>query len=183
LGVYYFLRGRPLWLQAYTLQIERGQEPEGGRQLDEAVKRLHRQALVEFRRAEQAFRKALELDAEDVLARNNLGATFQMEGQFARAEAQYRRVLARDDYHVTYYNLGNVHLTRKQWRQAEAAYREAIRRYPQNAGSHAQLAMALLQQSRLAEAEREAQEARNQGLTDHYIFEELRKRGETRRLP
>ncbi|HEB02218.1 MAG TPA: tetratricopeptide repeat protein, partial [Nitrospirae bacterium] len=72
-------------------------------------------------------------------ARHNLGVLYEKTGDYAKAEEEYRLVLAAKEMPKVYANLGNA--LRKQGRSAEArdAYRSAIRMDPAGTGPYIML--------------------------------------------
>ena len=85
--------------------------------------------LGRFAEAEQAYRRAIEIDSDYAVPWYNLGSLLQVHlGRFAEAEQAYRRAIEIDPNHVSSWNnLGNLlqdHLAR--YAEAEQAYRRAI---------------------------------------------------------
>lgn len=81
--------------------------------------------------ADQSLRILLEYNADDPDAINRMGHVHRLRGEFAEAEARYRRVLelAGDDQSlqaVAYENLGSVLEDRGDLAGAEAMYRKAL---------------------------------------------------------
>jgi Flp pilus assembly protein TadD len=84
--------------------------------------------------AEQAYRRAIELDPEDANSWNNLGRLLHRLNRFAEAEVAYRQAIELDPQDsVLWEGLGDLladHLNRCT--EAERAYRHAIELDPQN---------------------------------------------------
>jgi tetratricopeptide (TPR) repeat protein len=145
-------------------------------------------AGIRFERLRYSGRKEYE-KADDALA------------LYDRAEDEFKQALLLDDYYVAHYNLGNVYLARANlyrlqsrwqspgreaketkekaeqlWSDAGKEFQQAVELYPANSASRAQLAAVFLAQGKIKDALIWARQAREQGLTDHYIYEELRRR-------
>ena len=93
------------------------------------------QYLKRYHEAEQAYRKAIEIDPEDANPWNNLGKLLSNKlNSYEDAEQAYRKVIELDPEDVTAWNnLGNL-LTKFLMRfdEAEQAYRQAIKISPDN---------------------------------------------------
>ena len=100
-----------------------------------------------------AYRRALELDADLADAHVNLGRLYHLAGERGRAEAHYRDAvrLAPDDP-IPHFNLGV--LMEEQGRREEAvhAYRQAVSRDPDFADAHCNLGLLLESLGRRQEA-------------------------------
>jgi tetratricopeptide (TPR) repeat protein len=68
----------------------------------------------------------------------NLGVSYEQKGEFENALKEYR--LAAKQLPGAYLYLGNVHFLKKEWAEAEKNYKEAIKKDPQNADAHNNLA-------------------------------------------
>jgi tetratricopeptide (TPR) repeat protein len=206
LSLAHVARGTRYWLEADDRLFRtslRAKNPRRAREQpsprDKVTNRLYEEAGEEFR-------KALAVDPGELLALNDLGTVnlALARGKVAQgksgypaalalldeAERQYRKALARDDYHIAHHNLGNTYILRaniygfqhrKDQREqdlarAEDEYREALRLYQSSIGSMAQLAAVLLAQGKTDDAVSFAKQARAQGLIDHYVYDEMRKR-------
>jgi tetratricopeptide (TPR) repeat protein len=88
----------------------------------------------------------------------NLGVTYEREGEFDNAIKEYSLAAKKLPRALLY--LGNAHLQKKEWREAEGYYRRAIREEPENADACNNLAwLYYLKKENLEEAEKLAQRA------------------------
>lgn len=127
-----------------------------------------------YDRARQELLRALELQPDMVLALNNLGTTC---GQLNRSDAaQYfqRAAELNAAYPYAYANLGTLYFNQGKYRDAEAAYRQAVQREPRNGAFYALLAYSLaFQKNRKEEARAAAGEAIQRGVTRHPAYDKL----------
>ena len=78
---------------------------------------------------------------------NDLGLSYERQGELDRAASEYRRSLSHDPrYAIARVNLGNVHAHAGRWAEAEQCYRRALRDHPDDADAMNNLATALLAQ-------------------------------------
>ena len=63
---------------------------------------------------------------------NNLGAVYQRQGDFAKAEELYKESIARVDYYLAYENLAILLQKRGDKQEIETFLREALQKFPQN---------------------------------------------------
>ena len=111
-----------------------------------------------YAEAEQAFRKALELDPYMTDAHNYLGVTLAELGRYGEAEAEYRRALEDAAYpmpELVYLNLGILYATQKRDEEAIATLRRAVEINPRFYKGHFELAAVLDRQGQVQEAARE----------------------------
>ena len=88
----------------------------------------------------------------------NLGVTYEQQGDFDNAIKQYK--LAAKNLPRANLYLGNAHFQKKEWKEAEGFYREAIELEPDNADAHNNLAwLYYTRKENLDQAERLAQKA------------------------
>lgn len=125
--------------------------------LDCFSKALEAQQVEDLTKAEELYRKALELAPNDAVAYNNLGTVlFSDASRSTEAEAAYRKSIELDpSYGDSYYNLGLL-LEKDPTRaaEAEAAYRRSIELDPNYAPTHYNLGNVLERDAtRSAEAE------------------------------
>ncbi len=93
-----------------------------------------------------AYRRCLELQADYLPARYNLGVALSDLQQFAAAESELRAVLAAEASHAAAHcTLGYLYGQQTRYREAIAHYEQAIQLEPQNAKAHHSLGMNLLQ--------------------------------------
>jgi tetratricopeptide (TPR) repeat protein len=143
-----------------ALRLDRKTAP-AWRGLGEAFAELDRDG-----EAEDAMRRAVDLDPDDLVnysalggfyfahgryaeaagiygrmaqhpgagasAWNGQGAAFYMMGQFDRAAAAYREVVAREPSASAWSNIGSMYYYNGQYQDAVVAYREAIAQTPEN---------------------------------------------------
>jgi tetratricopeptide (TPR) repeat protein len=123
--------------QAIFAEVLRSKEAEGRQANKEAAAAArHLGALAymnDTKAALAAYRKAVELDPDDVEGWNVLGALLSRIGELAQAEKAYRKVLALAEAHQdkkkqawAYGNLGNVYYTRGDLDKAKEMYRKAL---------------------------------------------------------
>ncbi|MFM8333598.1 MAG: tetratricopeptide repeat protein [Candidatus Methylumidiphilus sp.] len=104
--------------------------------------------------AEAAFRKALELDPQNVSAWGNLGVILAGENRPVEAEAAFRKALELDPQSADAWNgLGNLLSDRKRLAEAEDAHRKALELDPQHVLAWEGLGNVLSSQSCPTEAE------------------------------
>lgn len=88
----------------------------------------------------------------------NLGVAYEQKGEFDHAIKQYE--LASGKLPIAYLYLGNAYFQKKEFPKAETNYKKAIRRIPQNADAHNNLAwLYYTQRNHLDEGERLALKA------------------------
>ena len=107
----------------------------------------------------------------------SLGVTYEQQGDFDNAIKEYN--LAAKKLPRAFLYLGNAHFQKKEWKKAEAYYRLAIEKQPDNADAHNNLAwLYYTRRENLDEAEKLAQRALilNPGKGDLYrdTLEKLR---------
>lgn len=100
-------------------------------------------------RAEEAYRKAIELDPRLATALTNLGNLRLVAGDRAEAEAMYRRALAADPSQAEApYNLAYLLVERGVHHEAVPLFERALSLKPDFAEAHFNLAMALTELGR-----------------------------------
>ena len=101
----------------------------------------------------QAYRDALALEPEHVMANNNLGFALLQQGKLDDARAALEKALAKEPTHVrALKNLGFVHLQAKRLDDAAAAYGKALAQAPDDIVAHSSLARIRFLQGRDADA-------------------------------
>jgi len=91
---------------------------------------------------------------------NDLGVSYQADGELDLALREYRRAAELDDrWARPLINGGNVLATQQQWPQAAKQYRDALQRQSEQAEAMNNLAWVLLQQGDLAQARHWAERA------------------------
>jgi tetratricopeptide (TPR) repeat protein len=115
-------------------------------------------------RAEQAYRKALELDSELVEAWVNLGGVLMLKWDFRGSmEANREALKRRDDLLLAHYNLGQAHLYLGEAEGVVQANRRVVELDPDHAQGHYFLAVGLLATNKVLEARRQLARARELG--------------------
>lgn len=94
-----------------------------------------------------------------------LGTAYEAQGLREEAVAQYEAAVRRDPaYAEGWLALGNMHFTAGRLKEAETAFRKALKAVPHHPGAGNNLAMAILERKgSLPEAEALAQDALGQG--------------------
>jgi tetratricopeptide (TPR) repeat protein len=88
----------------------------------------------------------------------NLGVTYEQQGEFDNAIKEYN--LAARKLPRAFLYLGNAHLQKKEWKEAEGFYRKAIREEPENADAYNNLAwLYYMKKENLDQAEKLVQRA------------------------
>jgi len=122
--------------------------------------------------AEQAFRKAVELDPKNVYGYNGLGIALANQGKLDEAIACYNEALRLDPDHAeSHSNLGAALTTQGRLDEAVAHYAEAVRLKPKYVEAHTGMGTALAMQGKLDEAvghHREAVRLRPGFASAHY---------------
>ena len=103
--------------------------------------------------AVDAYREALKLDPESVLAHYNLASTFARSGQYAEAEGHFRAILEIEESTQVYTGLGFVLWQQGKAEESAASLRQAIATDPKNAAAYTSLGTVLVEQGKLKEAE------------------------------
>ena len=87
--------------------------------------------LSRWKEAEETARKALELDPDDESASNLMAHVLRLQNKLEESEQESRRRLARDpDNAFSFANAGWAALQRRQVKQAEDLFKEALRLMP-----------------------------------------------------
>lgn len=92
-------------------------------------------------------------DPLDAREHNDLGASYEASGELDLAMRAYETAAAKDrTWDQPLINLGNVHAALGDWAQAEARYRQALKRNPQNPEAMNNLAFAQINLGQAQEA-------------------------------
>jgi tetratricopeptide (TPR) repeat protein len=114
----------------------------------------------DFKGAEAAFRKAIELDSKSVLAHTNLGVVLERQGKLEEAITEYRQAIRVDpNYAFAHTSLGYALEKQGKLEEAIAEYRQGIRLDPKDAYAHTSLGYALEKQGKLVKAIAEYRQA------------------------
>lgn len=99
-------------------------------------------------------------DPLDVRQHNDLGVSYEAQGEYDLALREYRRAADLDDrWARPLINGGNTLAAQQQWPAAAELYRQALERQPGQAEAMNNLAWVLLQQGELEQARRWAERA------------------------
>ncbi len=91
---------------------------------------------------------------------NDLGYIYERKGKFDLAEKEYREAAEkRKDWHVPYFNLGNLMFKRGDFKKSEKFFRTALKYEPNNPDITNNLANALLMQARYQDARQMIEQA------------------------
>ena len=110
--------------------------------------------LGDYLHAEQAYRQALNIQADFVDAAINLGLSLDAQGKLADAVACYQSLInSHPDNYLAYFNLGVSLSGMGNGGQATLAYQTALRIKPDFSHAHFNLAILLQHQGQIEEAE------------------------------
>ncbi len=116
---------------------------------------------------ERETRLALRSGTFDHRARFLMARALQGQGRHVEAERAYLRAqLAHPNYAHTYYNLGRVYETKRDWTRAIASYRHALEISPEYEKARIHLGNAYVSTGRLDEAVREFQQGASRGSAE-----------------
>jgi type IV pilus assembly protein PilF len=116
------------------------------------------QGMRDFKNAELAFTKVLDLDPFFTDAHNSLGAMFADQGQWQKARAEWERALADKNYQtpeVPRFNIGKLLCDRGLYEEALGYLRSASAAKPDQIAWRLQLAQALEKSDHLDDARSE----------------------------
>lgn len=132
-------------------------------------------ATKDFDQAEAAFKKALGLNNDFLLAYLNMGELYRRTGKWDQAAQEYEAALAKDPTLLpTQILLGIIHEQRKDYEKAKARYETALKLNPKFAPAANNLAWILIEQGGNSDlALSYAQIAREQGPNDPNIADTL----------
>ncbi|MCI5146731.1 MAG: tetratricopeptide repeat protein, partial [Candidatus Electrothrix sp. AR3] len=107
-----------------------------------------------FEEAEQAYRRAIEIDSDYVYSWHGLGTLMREQKRFGEAEQAYRRAIEIDSGDVySWNNLGTLMRKQKRFNEAEQAYKRAIEIDPDKVYSWFVFGTFMIEQKRFDEAE------------------------------
>jgi Tfp pilus assembly protein PilF len=119
-----------------------------------------RDQITTWKNNETLFTHAIAVTRKNYIALNNLGATFEKQGRWDEAAAQFRQAIAdKPEYAQAHRNLGLVFERQGQPNRAIEEYREAMRLNPAYADPHNALGALFNSQGRVDEAVQEFQQA------------------------
>lgn len=127
-----------------------------------------------FRDSETVWRHALDVEADNFMAHNNLSVELTSQGRFAEAEEHVREaVRLNPTYPLAQANLANALARRGQYAEALAHYDLALQRQPESPETHYNLGLTFARLGRYEEAAAQYREALSMKPTDamaHYSF-------------
>lgn len=110
----------------------------------------------EYERARAALLEILDLEPREVIAaevNNYLGYLQYLQGHYADALPYFKRALELNpSLAVAWFNIGNLHFHLKDHDEAQACYREALKRDPHMASAACQMGLSYLEQGILDRA-------------------------------
>ncbi|HEY4273394.1 MAG TPA: tetratricopeptide repeat protein [Candidatus Udaeobacter sp.] len=113
---------------------------------------------LDFRTAEQEFRRVLQSAPSDAAAKNALSMALLAQGRLAEAERSCREAISLDPLLTTaWYNTGRVVVGLGRYKEAEELFRKGLEIQPHAARFHSYLAMLDILQNRPAQAMAKAQ--------------------------
>lgn len=128
----------------------------------------------DYTEAVRLWNHALELDPDNAGAIYNLGYLHYIRYEYAEAEPLIRKAMELNPKNSFYVNgLGCVYEGKEKFAEAEKWFRKAIELDSESNLAHANLARALLRQGKRDEALTEAKRAKELGLKEHSVFDEL----------
>jgi cytochrome c-type biogenesis protein CcmH/NrfG len=105
--------------------------------------------------SEATFRKELEQNPDDPVARYNLGTIYLANGKFAEAAEEFKVVTAKEPQNVeAFAKMGIAYASANKLKEAVDAFKGALKLQPKNAELHRRLAEVYEQYGMTAEAER-----------------------------
>jgi TolB-like protein/Tfp pilus assembly protein PilF len=114
---------------------------------------------LDFARAEQEFRRALEISPSDAGAKSGLSYCLMAQGHLTEAEGAFHETLSLDPLSVPiWFNLGRLATGAGRYQEAEEAFRKALQIQPGIARAHAFLATLDVVRTDPAAATKEAEQ-------------------------
>lgn len=116
--------------------------------------------LGDFEKAEEQYKRAIQLNQEYTEAHNNLGVLFYNSEKYEKAEEEYREAIRiNPEGAEAHYKLGVLLGKLKRYGEAEKEFREAIKINPDYGWAYDNLGLVLSNLNRFDEAEEEHREA------------------------
>lgn len=109
--------------------------------------------------AKKHFQRSIELYPRWWFTYNNLGAVYERDGDWQKAEEFYQKSLEISDYYLAYENLGFLLLRVGKKQEAETFLRTALGKFPHNSRLKVAMALAFYYQGKQKEAENLARQA------------------------
>ena len=148
------------------------------------IPKLKDNLSVAFDLAQEAFEKALKIDAQYKGARINLGIAYLNTGSFEKAVAEYQKILADDPADIqSRLNLAAVYLQGGSIEEGKKGFQEVLRLDPNNMKAHYYLGSIYLQMGQMEKSTAEYRrmtEIQPQNPDAHfYLGEAYRANGQT----
>lgn len=106
-----------------------------------------------FDKAEELYKRELEIDAKSVSAHNNLGSIYGVQGKYEEAISEINKALEiKPDHDAAFNNLGNVLMMQEKLTEAEEAYNKSIGLNTKDAGVYRNLGDVLAKQGKYEQA-------------------------------
>lgn len=106
-----------------------------------------------FDRAEELYKRELEIDPNSVSGHNNLGSIYGVKGKYEEAIKEIQQALDKNpDHDAAYNNLGNVLMLQGKLVEAEEAYEKSIALNTKDAGVYRNLGDVLAKQGKFQDA-------------------------------
>jgi len=141
-------------LQIYRYMLDMDLPDGSGDDYAQIGMDLQRQGQVAD--AIRAYRRALEVDENHLIARVNLGWNLYLQGEIDAAIAEQLKVLERQAHSVAQFNLGLAYLVKGDIEKAQSTYAEGIAKYgateAEQIGAVEDLKALITQGTRVAEA-------------------------------
>ncbi len=100
-----------------------------------------------FDRAEEHFKKSIELQPKWTYPHNNLGAVLEKKGDLEGALTEYKKSVELSDYYLAYENIGGILLKMKKYNEAKDFLLNALQKFPKNANLKWQLTLVYIAES------------------------------------
>ena len=110
----------------------------------------------EFEKSLECYRKAAEIDPDDIWPHNNSGYTYKLMGRYEEAIEKYKQAIAMmtvGQSMMPYRNLATVYEILEQYDKAMECYEEVLKHWPDHISTHERIADLLGDMGKLAEAE------------------------------
>lgn len=93
-----------------------------------------------FIKAEQAFKKAIEINPENYLAYHKLGQNYYEQGKYGQAEAAYKKAIEINPKNEwMYIELGRIYRSQQKYCQAQKLFEEALKINPRSNEAYVEL--------------------------------------------
>jgi len=111
--------------------------------------------IGETDRAEEYFKKSIELNPNWWTHYNNLGVVMERKGNLEKAKEYYQKSIETGNYYLAYENLGQIYLKTKDYQTANEFLNKIIPFFPTSVNLHRLYAISLYQSGKPQEALRE----------------------------